>query len=100
MAKSKFRESAKGQDCRIRVPFVCNGDPATVVLCHKSGGGMALKENDIFGAFGCAACHAWIDGGWANDPNCESRFEMKAYFYDGMVETQRYWQSIGLLPTP
>jgi hypothetical protein len=43
----------------------CNGDPATTVWCHSNhsehGKGVGLKAHDIFGFYGCSACHRWYD---------------------------------------
>ena len=58
---SKLRESARGQDCLVRLPGVCNRNPETVILAHLGGGGMALKKRDIHGAFCCSSCHDEID---------------------------------------
>ena len=60
---SKIREAARGQHCTVRLPGVCNADPATVVLAHPpvSNGGLALKGSDIDGAFACSDCHDVID---------------------------------------
>lgn len=54
---------ARGQDCTLRLFGVCNGNPETTVFCHLPGHlrGMAMKENDLHGAFGCSCCHDVID---------------------------------------
>lgn len=58
---SKITESARGEDCQIRLVSICNHDPATVVFCHASGGGMGMKAPDSEGAYGCSACHDAVD---------------------------------------
>lgn len=62
---SKITESARGQECQIRIPFVCNGNPETVVWCHANGSaagkGMGMKSDDMLGAFGCSDCHDAYD---------------------------------------
>lgn len=62
---SKITESAKGQQCQVRIVGVCNGNPATVVWAHAnglaSGRGMGLKANDLSGAYACQACHDYYD---------------------------------------
>lgn len=63
---SKIRQSAKGQQCTVGIPQICNGNPETVVLAHLNGGGMGAKHPDIHAAFSCSACHSWLDGGYAN----------------------------------
>lgn len=59
-----LRKLARGMPCMIRMPGVCNGDPATTVLCHlRMAGisGMGMKANDLLGAWGCSACHSYVD---------------------------------------
>ncbi len=81
---NKIRESARGEDCQIRIPNACNFNPETVVLCHKGGAGIAIKSNDIHSAYGCSSCHAVVDGAKSEF----SQDEIKLMFYDGMVRTQ------------
>lgn len=61
-----IRKAARGQDCTMRIPGVCNFDPATTVLCHSNsladGKGMGLKAPDTAACFGCSACHDLLDG--------------------------------------
>ena len=59
-----LRDYARGMPCMIRMPGICNGDPATTVLCHlRMVGitGMGMKANDLLGAWGCSACHKYVD---------------------------------------
>lgn len=62
---SKITESARGEECTIRIPGVCNYDPATTVWAHSNRGsdgkGMGLKSKDENGAYACWACHATYD---------------------------------------
>jgi len=57
-----------------------------VVACHSNsaedGKGMGQKADDCFVAFGCSACHQWLDEG--GDPTL--RF---FYFHWGMKKTLR-----------
>ena len=61
-----IRKAARGQDCTLRIPGVCNFDPDTTVLCHSNnladGKGMGLKAPDTEACFGCSACHDVLDG--------------------------------------
>jgi len=81
---SKIRKSAKGEDCQIRIPGVCDFNSETTVLCHQGGAGIALKSSDIHASYGCYKCHAVIDGAKSEF----SKEEIKLMFYDGMVRTQ------------
>lgn len=61
----KLLASAQGKDCQLRIPGVCNGNPETVVWCHLNGQeygkGMGHKSHDLFGFYGCSACHDVYD---------------------------------------
>jgi hypothetical protein len=65
-----IRASARGEDCTLRFPGVCNENPETTVWCHSNrvadGKGMGIKAPDEQGCYGCSACHAFLDGGYAN----------------------------------
>ena len=59
-----LRKLAKGKPCMVRLPGICNADPATTVLAHfrLSGiSGMSLKSPDVIGAWACSACHDAVD---------------------------------------
>jgi hypothetical protein len=64
--KSRLRQEAKGRECQVRIPGVCNGNSETVVLAHLNnkrlfGAGTGQKVPDIFGAWACSACHDAVD---------------------------------------
>lgn len=58
---SKITKSAQNEECQIRIPTICNGDPATTVFAHLSGGGMGGKVGDLHGSYSCSDCHAEVD---------------------------------------
>ena len=62
----RIRESANGRECQFLIPGVCNHDSTTVVWIHsdqlRHGKGTGIKAHDVFGAYGCAACHSWYGG--------------------------------------
>ena len=61
---SKLRKLAKGRDCKIRLPGICNFNPETTVLAHyRLAGisGIGMKSPDLLGAWACSACHAYVD---------------------------------------
>lgn len=61
---SAARTNARGRDCLVRLPGICNGDPATTVLAHyRLSGycGVGMKPDDRLGAWSCSACHDAID---------------------------------------
>ena len=61
---SKMRKNARGQDCQLRLPGICNGNPETTVLAHLrrvGWAGMAQKPIDPLGVFSCSDCHDALD---------------------------------------
>lgn len=63
---SKITESARGEDCEVRIPGVCNFNRETTVWAHANGlaagKGRGLKSPDALGTYACSACHDVIDG--------------------------------------
>lgn len=93
---SKIRKSARGQDCQVRIPGICNHNPETVILAHLGGAGLAIKAHDIHGAYACSACHDAIDGRTKTE---YSRDELRLMHLDGMVRTQLILIGDGLITT-
>lgn len=64
LASATYLAGSRGQQCTLRIPGVCNGDPTTVVPAHirdrHKGGGN--KASDISVANACSSCHARFDG--------------------------------------
>jgi len=66
MIRSKaVLNSARGAPCALRLPGICNSDPATTVWAHLNGfgKGMGMKTHDILGFPACSSCHAAYDTG-------------------------------------
>ena len=85
-----LREEAKGRDCCVRIPGICNKNPETVVLAHLNnkslfGVGVGQKVPDIFGAWACSACHDAVDS--RNFGICDYDV-VKVAFYEGVFRTQ------------
>tara|TARA_R100000951_G_C2571544_1_gene158910 strand:+ start:51 stop:338 length:288 start_codon:yes stop_codon:yes gene_type:complete len=60
MAKKTIRNSARGEDCSLRLQ--CSS-PETVILAHIGRNrGMAIKCGDHFAVYACSNCHDIIDG--------------------------------------
>ena len=91
---SVLRKSARGRDCQVRIPGMCNFDPTTVVLAHLNGGGMGTKKHDLFGAFCCSSCHDAIDGRTRTD---YSHDEMELMHRQGGERTLAIWLAEGLI---
>lgn len=84
---SALTKAARGRDCQVRIPGVCCGDPATVVLAHyRMAGtcGVGMKPNDLQGAWACAACHDAIDG---RAKTVYPREQLRLMHLEGMART-------------
>lgn len=97
---SPIRQSARNEECTIRLPMVCNFDTATTVLCHSNeladGKGMGLKAPDHMAAYGCSACHDVIDGRRPRPAGLTLEL-VTALFREGIAQTNRILSRKGLL---
>lgn len=93
---SKITESARGEDCQVRIPGVCNRDPETVVFAHLNGGGMGMKHPDTEGAYCCSACHDVIDRR-GQAARVHPAWDLKIWFFEGCVRTRAKLIEKGLL---
>jgi len=92
-----IRKSAKGEECTLRFPC-CNGRTDTTVWCHSNhsvdGKGAGLKARDVEGAYGCFACHTFLDGGYAGHM---PRSLVDKYFDLARTESQAILKRKGLM---
>ena len=95
---TKLRDLAHGKDCQIRIPSICNGDPATTVLAHYSMAGVSgkgLKSPDILGAWACSACHDYADGR-KRSANF-NREQIRFMHAEGVLRTQNELYRMGII---
>ena len=97
---SKLRKSARGRECTIRIPGVCNFNPETTVLAHLNNGGMGQKAPDMHGAFACVKCHDIVD--YRDRWKSPYRFYGDDYddivslmFHEAVIRTQEIWLKEG-----
>ena len=86
---SKLRKSARGQQCLVRIPGICNHNSETVVLAHLNGGGMGRKKSDLQASFCCSDCHDAIDR------RTRTSFlvgELELMHRQGVERTQDWWE--------
>jgi hypothetical protein len=84
--QTKLTRSARGRECQVRLPGICNGNPETVVLAHYRMAGICgtgAKPHDLLGAWACSACHDEIDRRTRRMPVEDARL----YHLEGMVRT-------------
>ena len=91
---SKIRKSARGEECQIRIPGVCNFDNATTVLAHINGGGMGYKRSDNESAYTCSSCHDVVDGRVVSE---YPYLQIIVWFYEGVMRTQKILIEKGLM---
>lgn len=89
---------ARGQNCNLQVPTICNRNPETTVAAHsnsaKHGKAGARKADDNYIVFGCSACHSWLDQGGG----ARNREQGEFYFNRGLVRQCREWARIAYDP--
>lgn len=93
---TNLRDLARGQQCQIRAPSVCNGDTATTVLAHYRMAGICgagQKPPDECAAWACSACHDMVDsrGNYSDIPPLERRF----YHLEGVMRTLHELSRLG-----
>lgn len=85
-----LRKIAEGQECQVRLPYVCNYLPETTVLAHyRLAGycGTGIKPDDfVFGAWACSDCHDVIDG--RVRLSHFSKEQLKLYHVEAILRTQ------------
>lgn len=94
VVSKKIRNSARGQDCALRIPGVCNFNPETTVLAHVGRNrGMSIKCHDTMAVYACSSCHDQIDGrSSVLDVGTKAR-----YILDALEETQTKLLEQGLI---
>lgn len=94
----KILAHARGKECQIRIPGVCNRNPETTVACHlpSESKGMGIKSDDIFITFGCSACHKALDEHLVGI----SAIDRMRYMFHGMQRTWKLLIEDGLILYP
>jgi hypothetical protein len=88
-------KAARGRECQVRIPGVCNHNPETSCLAHyRLAGtcGTGCKPNDEQGAISCNACHDVIDGRvkTGNDSNLLIVFYVQIMPDDFVMQLHRF----------
>lgn len=85
---------ARGQDCTLQIPSVCNGNAETVVSAHSNwhDKGMSIKASDCYIAWACSACHHAVDQG-----SKLNRAERQHYWQRGFERTLKAMWEQGML---
>ena len=95
---SKITESARGEDCTVRLSGICNHNPETVVFAHlpgiRFGHGTGQKVGDLHGCYACSNCHDAIDR--RTHTNLDKSFVKMAHM-EAVIETQMKLLEKGLI---
>ena len=87
---SKITESARGEQCQIRIPGICLRSTETVVWCHANGYApgkpSGRKSDDRLGAYGCSNCHDLYDRR-VSLPDGVTRDYVKVAFYEAHMRS-------------
>ena len=90
---------ARGRDCLMRVPGVCNNDTSTTVAAHSNraehGKALGRKADDHFSAWACFRCHSWLDQG----PGARDRELGQGLFTQALARQILAWGDIERDPT-
>lgn len=84
-----LRKEARGRECMVRIPGVCNFDTSTTVLAHLNMSGISgrgLKAPDLLGAHACSECHRCADSN--GQTHGLERDYVRMAFYEGIFRTQ------------
>lgn len=95
-----IRQSARGEECTLLIPGVCNHNSETVVWAHSNkyehGKGLGLKADDKYGCYACSSCHAVLDG-QAPRPNGIGKPDVEYLFVQAMYKSRAILRDKGLL---
>ncbi len=93
-----LRKLARGKQCEVRMPGICNGNTETVVLAHiRMAGitGAGQKAPDLLGAYCCSACHDEAD----HRTRKLGRSVAELCFYEGVFRMQYKLIKDGIIKT-
>jgi hypothetical protein len=97
---SKIRQSARDEECTVRLPGVCRWLPEYTILSHapwgSAGKGRGIKSLDVAGAYCCTACDAVIDR-QAKPPEGMTREEVELAWFHGHMRTLVRFKDKGLI---
>jgi len=85
-----IRDSARGEDCTVRIPGACTFDPDKTIWSHAplgaAGKGRSIKALDLCGAYCCTACDAVVDG-QAKAPAGISAADVRLAWFEGHLRS-------------
>lgn len=86
---SALTKLARGMECQVRLPGICNFNAETTVLAHyRLAGtcGTGIKPPDLLGAWCCSSCHDVVDGRYRAKSIRDSE-QSRFYHAEGVMRT-------------
>lgn len=96
MTMADLRKAARGRECQVRIPGVCNRNDETSVLAHIRIAGLCgtgIKPPDLIATIACSACHDEID----RRTHFVDAEYAKECALEGMARTQVIWLKEGYI---
>jgi hypothetical protein len=97
--RQDIRDSARGEECLVRIPGVCRGGTEHTIWSHAplgaAGKGRGIKSIDIAGAYCCTACDAALDQ--AQRPADMTRDQVLLDWFNGHMRSLVRLSQKGLL---
>jgi hypothetical protein len=95
----RIRDSARGEDCTVRLPG-CPRRPDMTIWSHHRGSaggkGMGMKSSDRAGAYACTYCDAVYDGQHQR-PAGMTKAEVDLAWHEGHIRSLLKLEQKGLL---
>ena len=90
ISSKKLRDSARGQECTVRLPGICNFRTDTTVLAHLPCGqkGMGMKGFDTVAVYACDCCHGVIDGRAAGEVDWQDMLRAVAETHEALIRAK------------
>lgn len=99
---NKIRESARDEECDVRIPGVCSFNSRMTIWSHYRGSaggkGLTLKSDDINGAYACTKCDAVYDGQMTR-PRGMTKDQVDLMWLQGHMRSLRKLVRKGLVAT-
>jgi hypothetical protein len=85
MNEKRIQESARGEDCTVRLPGICCFNPETTVFAHLNGVrfGHGVGKKTRWGCYACHSCHLELD----RRTTLLDKDVVKMAHYEAVIET-------------
>lgn len=98
----KLLDAARGEHCKLNIPFACIGGTDTTVACHsplKEDRYGSQKSDDTCISDGCRGCHDYLDRRSKMQGEHITEENQRYFFHRGMVKTIKNRIERGIIKT-